>query len=138
PVEKAARRIGRRRRRLGDPQLARRPGHHHVRESAPDVERQPQLRHHCPLCRGGVIFAARYWPDATVAASPAPRAAVLLIAQPLRAVENTRGRTGPDLNRLVAAGEKAPEWSPVPRTRSSHHIAASPIANFGFKAALES
>ena len=26
---------------------------------------------------------------------------------------------------------------PVPRTRSSHNIAASPIANFGFKAALE-
>ena len=26
----------------------------------------------------------------------------------------------------------------VPQTRSSHHIAASAIANFGFKAALES
>jgi len=26
----------------------------------------------------------------------------------------------------------------VPRTRSSHNIAASPVANFGFKAALES
>ena len=26
----------------------------------------------------------------------------------------------------------------VPRTRSSHCVAASPVANFGFKAALES
>jgi hypothetical protein len=36
-----------------------------------------------------------------------------------------------------------PDWlgcklTLVPRTRSSHNIAASPVANFGFKAALES
>src|SRR5262249_23101893 len=66
-------------------QLARRLRHHHVREGSPDIERQPLLRHHCPLCRGGVLLRARYWDTCTGPASlPASSIGLCAMVRPGR------------------------------------------------------